>query len=532
MDSLVIPKIISLIANVTGLHIRERDQELLYRKLRTRMRLLGLSSLEDYYQRLQASAQFQGNHISHAQAIASEKEWRELLCLLTTTESYFFRDKGQFLLLKDQILPEIIRNKQQLIQNQSYQNSTASVIDKPSLRIWSAGCSTGEEAYSIAILLQELIPNWQDWNLLVLGTDINQMAIAAAQRGFYSHWSFRDPDPSIRNQYFRQHGDSWELTPKIREIVTFQYGNLVQDPIPNITQSLHNMDLIVCRNVFIYFDAQAIATVLKKFYTTLQPQGYLVTGHTELYDQDIDPFQVRVFPQSIAYQKSRTVVSPPLMSRPAASTTHSPITLSPVLQLDQAVTAPPTLARHPQLSTLANESDRGEIATQPTSTELATIFHQAEQLFANKAYLAALKTAEQVIRLEPQHFQAHCLIAQAYANLGAYCQAEQICRQAMQINPLAIDPYYLMAQIAEEKGDLEGAKFMLKRIIYLDPLAVDAYLELGSLYEREGNPDRARKVWASVLDVIQRFDTEALINRHKTLTASELRQHVERLIKK
>lgn len=526
MDSLVIPKIISLIANVTGLQIRERDQELLYRKLRTRMRLLGIASLEQYYQRLQVLVQSQDATVAHTQTIASEKEWRELLCLLTTTESYFFRDKGQFLLLKDQILPEIISSKKQLVQHQSNRGLANSILEKPSLRVWSAGCSTGEEAYSIAILLQDLIPNWQDWNLLVLGTDINQSAIATAKRGVYSRWSFRDPDPSIRNHYFREHRDGWEIMPKIREIVTFQYGNLVQDLIPSITQSLHNIDLIICRNVFIYFDTQAIATVLKKFYNTLLPQGYLVTGHTELYDQDIEQFQVRVFPQSVAYQKSRMPLSAPFMSKSGSS---NPVTAAPVLLLEQLATqhSPPH-----QLSTLAIAHDRLPSVPSSTQTDLQTIFHQAEHLFANKAYLAALKAAEQVVFLEPNHLQAHCLIAQSYANLGAYCQAEQICRQAIQINPLATDPYYLMAQISEEKGDLEGAKFMLKRIIYLDPLAVDAYLELGSLYEREANPDRARKVWVSVLDVIQRFDADALINRSKTLTASELRQHVERLIKK
>lgn len=528
MDSLVIPKVISLIANVTGLQIRERDQELLQRKLRTRMRLLSITSLENYYQILQTLVQSQDTYFPHDQLIASEKEWRELMCLLTTTESYFFRDKGQFLLLKDQILPEIILNKQQLIQDRNLANSS---LGKPSLRVWSAGCSTGEEAYSIAILLQELIPNWQDWNLLVLGTDINQSAIAAAKRGFYSHWSFRDPDPSIRNRYFQEHRDSWQVMPKLQEIVTFQYGNLVQDPIPNISQSIHNMDLIICRNVFIYFDAQAIATVLKKIYNTLVPQGYLVTGHTELYDQDIEQFQVRVFPQSMAYQKARLPLSAPLMSKSAPSTTATPVTASPVLLLEQPV-AEQTTATYHHLPTPAIEHHDLPMALPPSQTDWQPIFHQAEQLFASKAYLAALKTAERVLVSEPHHFQTHYLIAQSYANLGAYCQAEQVCRQAIQINPLAIDPYYLMAQIDEEKGDLDGAKFMLKRIIYLDPLAVDAYLELASLYEREGNPDRARKVWASVLDVIQRFDADALINRSHTLTANELHQYVERLIKK
>ncbi|MGI0488257.1 CheR family methyltransferase [Pantanalinema rosaneae CENA516] len=527
MDSFVIPKIIALIVSVTGLQIRERDQELLQRKLRTRMRMIGVTSFEEYYQRLQASVAFSDDRMAQPQAISSEQEWRELLCLLTTTESYFFRDKGQFLLLKEQILPEIIRTKQQLIHQPFKSSSATPISEKPALRVWSAGCSTGEEAYSIAILLQELIPNWQDWHLLVLGTDINQTAIAAAQRGFYSHWSFRDPDPSIRNQYFREHRDGWEIMPKLREIVSFQYGNLVQDSIPNITQSLHNIDLIVCRNVFIYFDPHAIATVLKKFYNTLLPQGYLVTGHTELYDQDIDQFQVRVFPQSVAYQKAQPAIPQPTISQPDPLNLIAPVPSSPVLLLEQPRIdhAAPC---HP--APLTHGCDRLTSVTETTPTNLATIFAQAEQLFANKAYLAALKMAEQVMVVEPNHFQAHCLTAQAYANLGAYCQAEQVCRQAIQINPLAIDPYYLMAQIAEEKGDLEGAKFMLKRIIYLDPGAVDAYLELGSLYERERNSDRARKVWASVLDVIQRLDTNAFINRNQTLTVSEVRQHVERLI--
>ena len=120
------------------------------------------------------------------------------------------RDKGQFSLLKKVIIPELIQQKRKLHEKLGI---------KPTLRIWSAGCSTGEEPYSLVIILKQLIPDWDKWKIIVLGTDINQAAIAKAQRGIYSPWSFRLVDSELQAQYFERRKTEWEIDRKLRDAV-------------------------------------------------------------------------------------------------------------------------------------------------------------------------------------------------------------------------------------------------------------------------------------------------------------------------
>ncbi len=266
---------IQLIAKHTGLKLRERDQAALTEKIFSRMKSLKIYFPYNYYQLLE----------SHT--IDSHKEWRNLVTLLTNTESYFFRDKQQFTLLRNQIFPELINRKE----------------NNKTLRIFSAGCSSGEEPYSLAILLKEIIPDLAQWNLMILGTDINQAALEKAKTGIYTSWSFRNIDVEIKQRYFCLIKNQYYIDRQIKQMVKFLNINLFKDSFPQRNSELKDIDLIVCRNVFIYFEVSAIAKVLEKFYQTLQPSGYLLTGHTELYSQNLSLFQTKVFPESLVYQR-------------------------------------------------------------------------------------------------------------------------------------------------------------------------------------------------------------------------------------
>lgn len=266
---------IRLIAQHTGLVIRERDQANLADKLFARMKALKLTFFEDYYLLLNCPTP------------DAEQEWKKLVILLTNLESYFFRDKEQCKLLKTQLLPELIQRHQ---------------ADK-TLRLCSAGCSTGEEPYSLAIMLNELIPDLENWDLLIFGIDINNEALDRAKQGIYRAWSLRSIDPKIKQNYFRYIDTHYHVNSKIKALVKWQQVNLVKDPLPQPHLDLQEFDLIICRNVFIYFESAAIAHVLDKFYHALQPLGYLITGHSELYGQVLKQFQTNVFPESLVYQR-------------------------------------------------------------------------------------------------------------------------------------------------------------------------------------------------------------------------------------
>ena len=160
-----------------------------------------------------------------------------LVGALTIGETHFFRNRPQFDALADHILPELIARRRVVRQ----------------LRIWSAGCASGEEAYSLAILIERLLPDLDQWQVLILATDINRQALVKAQRGVYSQWSFREVPPDVQATFFTRRGREFDIVPRLRERVTFAYLNLVEDTYPSLLTHTHTMDLILFRNVLIYF---------------------------------------------------------------------------------------------------------------------------------------------------------------------------------------------------------------------------------------------------------------------------------------
>lgn len=502
MQTMLVQPFVSLIATTLGIHIRPSDQLTLWKKLLTRVKALSLPSPEAYYQLLDQS-----------QSAPGRAEWRELANLITTTETYFFRDSGQFSLLRNYVLPELISRKRAL--------ATQSAC-RPQLRLWSAGCSTGEEAYSLAIVLDQLLSDRSQWDILILGTDVNHSTITRARQGIYSDWSFRAVAPEVQQDYFRRHWEGWEIAAPIRQMVKFRPGNLVQDGYPEVHAELHDLDLIICRNVFIYFEPQAIDQVLKKFYATLSPGGYLMTGHLELHGQAIDGFQVRSFPESALYQRPSQpapapilpVLTPPLTSPlPLPQPTLATIPV-PSVGRTTLVSPPPTVA--PQQT------------PQAAPEETAVIL----SLLSQKAYPAAILQIRQLLQEQPKHFQAYCWLAKAQANLADYSEAIQACEQAIALNPLASEPYYLLAQIAEERGDLEQAKTLLKRIIYLAPKSVFSYWELGQLYAAEGNRAKAEKLWRSAQALLNGMASEQPVEFQENLTVEDLRSWIKQSLLK
>ncbi|MBD2036847.1 hypothetical protein H6F76_17705 [Leptolyngbya sp. FACHB-321] len=475
---MIIQQFTEIIEGYTGLHVRKQDLSLLWQKIQVRMRVLKLASPEQYYQYLASHLD-----IGKTDFLKVHHEWQQLIQLLTTGESYFFRDRGQFRLLRQQLLPELIRERS---------HYAAAHGIKPSLRLWSAGCSTGEEAYSLAILVHQLIPDLANWNLLILGTDINAAAIAKAKEGFYSSWSFRTLDEETQAKYFRAHRDGWKLDEQICKMVTFAPGNLVTDHFSDFQINLSHIDLIICRNVFIYFTSEVIANVLKKLGGALSSDGYLMTGHAELHGQTVECLQTKIFPESFVYQRC-----------------------DDTLERKQPVAVDRSKTIKTQLNTQATnldwtpfQLDYAIASTTTTSQSKQDTLSEAEKCFCKGDYRDTIQIAQRAIAQNQHSFELHHLTAQAYASLGENDQVKYYCEKAIVINPLAISPYYLLAHIAREQGQLEQAKNMLKRVIYLDPTAITAYLELSSLYTQEGDVSRAKKMQASALELMQQSALE------------------------
>jgi len=262
------------IHDISGIYLDKGKSYLFETRLSTIAENLGCTSYQDLYQK--------------AKRDASKKIERQIVDAISTNETLFFRDKGPFELLRHKILPEMIDLR------------TPSVPTlKTNVRIWSAASSTGQELYSIAIVIKELVKDISKYNFNLLGTDISDNAVAQASYGKYNKFEIeRGLDRTYLQRYFTLFGDSWKIKDDIRAMVNFRKFNLMQ-PIT----ALGKFDIIFCRNVAIYFTLEDRKKLFNRLADSLADDGFLVIGSTESLTGVCPRFVPKRHLRSIFYQK-------------------------------------------------------------------------------------------------------------------------------------------------------------------------------------------------------------------------------------
>ncbi|MDD2853611.1 MAG: protein-glutamate O-methyltransferase CheR [Desulfuromonadaceae bacterium] len=255
-----------------GIYFDKDSKYILEKRLSHRLMDLNLTSFYDYYHYLKYNRN-------------KDQELMDIMDVLTTNETYFFRESFQLKAFSDEIIPELIKAKK--------------ALGNRTLRIWSAGCSTGEEPYTIAMLLSA-IPALKGWSIEVIGTDISQKVLNHARRAVYGKSAFRATEERDLQRYFHPLDDGFKVNDSIRELVTISHLNLFDT---NRLKMLGTVDLIFCRNVIIYFDLAAKKRVIESFYTALQGGGYLLLGHSESLMNISTLFTLRHFKNDMIYQK-------------------------------------------------------------------------------------------------------------------------------------------------------------------------------------------------------------------------------------
>ncbi|MDJ1181792.1 CheR family methyltransferase [Roseofilum casamattae] len=474
INLLLLEQFIDLINHKTGLAVRPSERNTLADNIQQRTEQLQLGSVSQYYQLLSSDSS------------TSRQEWDDFINLLAIGESYFFRDRGQMNLLRHHLLPESIVRAREVSSN------------RPSLKIWSAGCSTGEEAYSLAILLVQLIPDWKRWQIQILGTDINPFAIAQARVATYKKWSFRDVDARIQQEYFTENRGLWTLRADVRKLVNFKVDNLYSNSQGLQIEEGFEWDLILCRNVFIYLTKPAIARALERFSRVLKPGGSLMVSHTELYDYNSTRWSIKVLPESIIYHKPK---------KPAIDSCQS--------SRDRSCAKQSQVSSIPLRPALAPNSPADKLV----------------KVAAPRDYEQAIARYQCQIQENPKDFIALFSLANIYANLGKLELSVKYATQCISLNSLETSPYYLLAQIAEEKREVEQAKSYLKRIIYLDSKHVNAYLDLGALYAQQSNKIQARKFWKIALELLCNPKNGTNGSTPRVGNSSEMIQYLQRQLK-
>lgn len=261
------------IYNICGMYFHTTKKYFLESRLTRRMETTGTKTYQDYYLLLKSPR--------------GAEELKFLMDEITTNETYFFRNVPQLAALENKLLPELVEVKNKMGFRK--------------LRIWSAASSSGEEAYTMAmILLEKRATLLKDWIIEIVGTDINETVIAQAKEGIYNAYSVRNIPDLYKRKYIREDNGKFILAPEVKKFVTFNKLNLYEDSKMIFMKSF---DFIFCANVLIYFDTASKSKVVQHFYNNLQPYGYFFVGQSESLHGVNDKFKTVHFPGGFGYKK-------------------------------------------------------------------------------------------------------------------------------------------------------------------------------------------------------------------------------------
>lgn len=234
----------------TGIQMTEKKRNLVVARLSKRLRALGLQSFSQYYEYLNTS-------------LDASDELNNLINRITTNKTDFFREKHHFDFLTNEVLPVFIDSSKRGGERR--------------LRIWSAGCSSGEEPYSLAMTIADAFKDERGWDLKILATDLDTDVLMRASRGVYSSPQITPVPIGYLSKYFSRSSEGYEVSPQIKSMVSFRRLNLMDPAFP----MKRPFDIIFCRNVMIYFDDQTKQDLVKKYHSHLKPNGYMFVGHSE-----------------------------------------------------------------------------------------------------------------------------------------------------------------------------------------------------------------------------------------------------------
>ncbi len=369
---------------------------------------------------------------------------------LTIGETFFFRHRELFDALRDVVLPDLVERNRASRQ----------------LRIWSAGCSTGAEPYSLAILCRrDLGALLAGWDVRIVGTDINRRFLSRAQAAEFDDWALRATPDEVRRACFLPRGKTWELRPEYRAGVSFQYHNLVTDHFPSRVNDLFAFDLILCRNVTIYFNAAIVRRIIGHFHASLVDGGWLLVGHSEPNMELFQEFRAVNAPGAVLYQKQPVSPAPVALWQPA------PAWSAPSFTWAEPAPAP----------------------AMPPPT-------------APSQDVAAIRTL---------------------ADQGAWEEAARRCAEALaadRLNPLV---YFYHGLVLQQLGRHTDAEQALRGALYLDRGFVLAHYCLGLLLQKQGERVRAERSFRNVLDLLARAEPAQVFAEGDGITAAELTRLAE-----
>ncbi|MBK9965307.1 MAG: tetratricopeptide repeat protein [Holophagales bacterium] len=443
LDRALLDEVSGFIAERMGLHFPEERWPDLARGLKTAGEELGFESPDACVRWLRTRK-------------LTTRQIETLASHLTVGETYFFRDPASFEALEREILPPLVAKRSR---------------EGRTFRFWSAGCCTGEEAYSLAITCARALPDLKSWNVSILATDINPKFLAKAEAGVYGAWSFRGVPGGLRERFFSPVSDkNLAIAPAVRKLVRFGYLNLAEDAYPSLHNHTNVMDVIFCRNVLMYLTPDHQRRVVAALHRCLVDGGWLVVSPAEGNDLLFPMFSAESIGGVLLYRRNPPATR--VASRPEPSPS-APARAGP--PSGPARTGAPTLPRPPTFAS-------------PGANPLT--------------------------------------LARTQANQGRLEEALAACRNALaaeRTNPTA---YFLYATICDELGRTEEAIEALGKVLYLDQDFILAHHALGGLYRQVGRKKESVRHIAIALELLSARSPEELVPESDGMTCGRLAESV------
>lgn len=392
------------------------------------------------------------------------EEFRVLASELTTSETYFFRSPDHSRALIEIALPERIRRRAAAHR----------------LRLLSAGCSSGEEPYSLAIILRENFPEIEAWDIHILAIDVNPRVLAKARKGKYGDWALRETRPEIRKKYFRESRGEYCIRENLRAMVSFEEQNLSGDCGWLALQP--EFDIIFCRNVLMYFTPGAALRLVERLSQALCPEGYFFVGCVENLRGLTRHFHLRHTHDAFYYQKySKSDIMP--------ATPDPPVVIHGRV-LQKETRQPAALQAKPSsFVDISAKRSRGNPET-PRAHAIETGL--ALDLMRAERYREALDVLHLVSPDSSADPDSLLLKAVLLLNSGAPQRAEEICWKLLKTDDLSASAHYVMALCRESAGDAPGAMENDRAAVYLDPAFAMPHLHLGRMAKRIGDGKTAQ----------------------------------------
>ncbi len=453
-DRTLLGEVSGLIAERMGLHFPEERWLHLARGLETAAQELGFEYPDACVSWLQTRE-------------LTARQIETLASHLTVGEMYFFRDPASFEALEREILPPLVARRSEAGRT---------------LRLWSAGCCTGEEAYSLAITCARALPDLRTWNVSILATDINPKFLAKAEAGVYSDWSFRDPPGWLRERFFSPAPDKkLAIDPTVKKLVHFGYLNLAEDAYPSLHNHTNAMDVIFCRNVLMYFTPDHQRRVVAALHRCLVDGGSLLVSPAECSTSLFPMFAVENIGGVMLYRKTsqptRVQSWPGLVSpvpAPAVPVPEPAFIVAPAPPVPAAPAAPAPPITPP----------------------------------------AASPREDPLVR------------ARTYANQGRLEEALTSCQDAIAAERTNAAAHFLYAAICHELGRLEEAIAALGKVLYLDQDFILAHHALGGLYQRLGKQKESGRHLAVALELLSARSRDEIVPESDGMTCGRLVESV------